>query len=67
MKVELIAVGKIKPPFTEAEGHYLKMLKPLMPVAVTEVKDDEALGRKVTVATVPIRERWWRWRPGAGT
>jgi len=50
MKVELIAVGKIKPPFTEAEGHYLKMVKPLMPVEITEVKDDATLGRNVTAA-----------------
>ena len=47
MKVELIAVGKIKPPFAEAESHYLKMLKPLTPVDVTEVKDDAALARAV--------------------
>lgn len=50
MKVELIAVGKIRPPFTEAEGHYLKLLKPLQPVEVTEVKDDSALVRKVRAA-----------------
>ena len=50
MKVELITVGKARSPFVEAGTHYLKMLKPLMPVAVTEVKDDEALGRKVTAA-----------------
>lgn len=50
MKVELIAVGKIKPPFSEAETHYLKMLKPLMPVEVNEVKDDAALARTVTSA-----------------
>ncbi len=47
MKVELIAVGKIRPPFIEPEAHYLKMLKPLMPVEVTEAKDDAALARSV--------------------
>lgn len=47
MKVELIAVGKIKPPFTEAEAHYLKLLKPLMAVELSEMKDDAALRRKV--------------------
>lgn len=50
MKVELIAVGRIKAPFAEAENHYLKMLKPLMPVEVTEVKDDPALARSVAAA-----------------
>lgn len=50
MKVELIAVGKIKPPFVEAEAHYLKLLKPLMPVEVTETRDDDALGRQVKSA-----------------
>ena len=50
MKVELIAVGKIRPPFTEPESHYLKLLKPLMPVEVTEVKDDLALTRAVATA-----------------
>ncbi len=50
MKVELIAVGKIKPPFAEAEAHYLKLLKPLMPVEVTETRDDDALGRQVKSA-----------------
>lgn len=48
MKVELIAVGKVKPPFAEAESHYLKLLKPLLPVEVTELKDDAALARHVS-------------------
>jgi len=50
MKVELMAVGKIKAPFAEAEAHYLKLLGPLQPVQVTELKDDEALARTVTAA-----------------
>jgi 23S rRNA (pseudouridine1915-N3)-methyltransferase len=50
MKVELIAVGKIRPPFTESESHYLKLLKPLMPVELTETKDDATLARSVTAA-----------------
>lgn len=47
MKVELIAVGRIRPPFEEAEAHYRKLLKPLLPIEVTEVKDDPALIRMV--------------------
>ena len=50
MKVELIAVGKIRPPFAESEAHYLKLLKPLMPVEVSELKDDAALARTVSSA-----------------
>jgi 23S rRNA (pseudouridine1915-N3)-methyltransferase len=50
LKVELIAVGKIKAPFAEAESHYLKLLKPLMPIEVSEVKDDETLARNVIAA-----------------
>ena len=50
MKVDLLAVGRVRPPFDDAEAHYLKLLKPLMPVAVTEVKDDEALTRWVAAA-----------------
>lgn len=47
MKIELIAVGRIRKPFTEAEAHYLKLLKPLMPVELSELKDDRALARRV--------------------
>lgn len=50
MKVELIAVGRIKPPFAESEAHYLKLLKPLQPVEVTELKDDASLTRTVNAA-----------------
>lgn len=50
MKVELIAVGRVRAPFADAESHYLKLLKPLMPVEVTEVKDDDALARQVKAA-----------------
>ena len=45
MKVELITVGKARSPFVEAGAHYLKMLKPLTPVEVTEVRDDASLIR----------------------
>ncbi len=62
MKVELITVGKARSPFVEAGGHYLKMLKPLTPVEVTEVKDDAALIRTVQSATASGGNR-----PDAGT
>jgi 23S rRNA (pseudouridine1915-N3)-methyltransferase len=62
MKVELITVGKARSPFVEAGTHYLKMLKPLTPVEVTEVKDDAALIRTVQSARASGGTR-----PDAGT
>lgn len=62
MKSELVAVGKIRPPFAEAETHYLKLLRALMPVEMTEVRDDQAMLR--LVAGVADRSRN---RPDPGT
>lgn len=47
MKITILAVGRIRPPFTEAEAHYLKLIKPRQSVEVIEVKDDAALLRRV--------------------
>ena len=40
MKVALIAVGKAKSPFAEADAHYRKLLERHQPVEVIEVRDD---------------------------
>ncbi len=40
MKVTLITVGKVKPPFDEADAHYRKMLTRQQPVEVIEVRDE---------------------------
>ena len=40
MKVVVIAVGKAKAPFAEADAHYLKLLKRHQPVDVIEVRDE---------------------------
>ena len=40
MKVRLIAVGKAKAPFVEAEAHYRKLLQRNQPVEVIEVRDE---------------------------
>ncbi len=40
MKVVVIAVGKAKAPFAEAEAHYRKLLRRHQPVDVTEVRDE---------------------------
>ncbi len=47
MKITVLAVGRIRPPFNEAEGHYMKMLRTKQSVEVVEVKDDEALSRRL--------------------
>ena len=40
MKTCLITVGKVKPPFAEADVHYRKLLKRHQPVEVIEVRDE---------------------------
>lgn len=46
MKLTILAVGRIKPPFAEAEAHYLKLARPRNRIEVIEVKDDRALVRR---------------------
>lgn len=40
MKVSLIAVGKAKDPFAEAEAHYRRLLSRHQPVELIEVRDE---------------------------
>jgi 23S rRNA (pseudouridine1915-N3)-methyltransferase len=40
VKVKLIAVGKVKAPFAEADAHYRKMLQRHQPVQMIEVRDE---------------------------
>ncbi|MGH2924271.1 MAG: 23S rRNA (pseudouridine(1915)-N(3))-methyltransferase RlmH [Solirubrobacterales bacterium] len=40
MKVVVIAVGKAKAPFAEADAHYRKLLRRHQPVEVIEVRDE---------------------------
>lgn len=47
MKVTVLAVGRIRSPFDEAENHYMKMLRTKQSVEIIEVKDDEALARRL--------------------
>src|SRR3954463_15492137 len=47
MKFTLLAVGKLKGPFTAAEAHYRKLLSRHQPVDVVEVRDDPDLLRKL--------------------
>ena len=47
MKVTVLAVGRVKAPFRDAQAHYLKMLGSKQRVEVVEVKDGEGLVRRV--------------------
>ena len=40
MKLVLIAVGKVKAPFADADAHYRKLLQRHQPVEVIEVRDE---------------------------
>ncbi|MFL5907194.1 MAG: 23S rRNA (pseudouridine(1915)-N(3))-methyltransferase RlmH [Solirubrobacterales bacterium] len=40
MRVSVIAVGKVKAPFAEADAHYRKLLQRHQPVEVIEVRDE---------------------------
>lgn len=47
MKVRVLAVGRSKAPFIEAQAHYLKLLAPRLPVEVVEARDDARLEGRV--------------------
>ncbi|MGK2933186.1 MAG: 23S rRNA (pseudouridine(1915)-N(3))-methyltransferase RlmH [Solirubrobacterales bacterium] len=74
MKITLLAIGRIRPPFDEAEAHYMKMLLRKQSVEVIEVKDDEALARRLDpdshVVALDIdgkqldSEGWAKWLDG---
>ena len=63
MKTTVLAVGKIKPPFAEAEAHYVKLLGRYQPVEIAEARDDEALVDRIPGdATVVALDRTGRER-----
>ncbi|MFM9044060.1 MAG: 23S rRNA (pseudouridine(1915)-N(3))-methyltransferase RlmH [bacterium] len=47
MKTTLIAVGKARAPFAEADAHYLKLLSRRLPVELIEVRDGESVAARV--------------------
>ncbi len=47
MKTTLIAVGKAKAPFAEADAHYLKLLSRRLPVELIEVRDDDSVAARI--------------------
>ena len=47
MKLTVLAVGRIKAPFAEAQAHYMKMLGPRQRVEVVEVKTGDGLSGRI--------------------
>ena len=47
MRIVILAVGRLKPPFADDAEHYLKLLAPKARVEVLEVREDERLARRI--------------------
>ena len=47
LNTQVLAVGKIKAPFADAEAHYRKLLGRYQPLTVVEARDDADLLRKL--------------------
>jgi 23S rRNA (pseudouridine1915-N3)-methyltransferase len=47
VRIVVLAVGKLRPPFEDDVAHYEKLLQGQARVELIEVKDDEALGRRI--------------------
>jgi 23S rRNA (pseudouridine1915-N3)-methyltransferase len=58
VKVTIVAVGKVKEPFADADAHYRKLLRRHQPVDVIEVRDEVNIeGRIPTRAHVIALDR----------
>jgi 23S rRNA (pseudouridine1915-N3)-methyltransferase len=51
LKVVLLAVGKVKQPFADADAHYRQLLRRHQPVEVIEVRDEANLAGRVPQRT----------------
>jgi 23S rRNA (pseudouridine1915-N3)-methyltransferase len=47
MRISVIAVGRLRPPFQDDVQHYHKLLAGLARVEVTEVREDEHVARRI--------------------
>ena len=47
MRTTLLVVGKVRPPYDEADAHYRKLLSRYQPLDVIEVKADRDLERRL--------------------
>ena len=47
MRLEVLAVGRLRPPFADDVAHYEKLLRRQARVEIVEVREDEALARRI--------------------
>ena len=47
MRLEVLAVGRLRPPFADDVAHYQKLLRRQARVEIVEVREDEALERRI--------------------
>ena len=47
MKVTVLAVGRLRPPYVDDVEHYLKMLRRYATVEVVEVREDDDVARRI--------------------
>ena len=47
MRYIVLAVGRLRPPFSDDVAHYEKLLRRQARVEIVEVREDEALGRRI--------------------
>jgi 23S rRNA (pseudouridine1915-N3)-methyltransferase len=47
LRATLIAVGKVKAPFADADAHYRRLLQRHQPVEVIEVRDEPAIAGRI--------------------
>ena len=47
MRLVLICVGKVKPPFTDDVAHYERLLRPHARLETIEVSDDSAVAKRI--------------------
>jgi 23S rRNA (pseudouridine1915-N3)-methyltransferase len=47
MRIVVVAVGRVKPPFADDVAHYAKLLSGHTPLDLLEVREDEAVERRI--------------------
>ena len=54
MRLIVLAAGRLRPPFTDDVAHYERLLRRQARVEVVEVREDEALARRIGINGVPF-------------
>ena len=47
MKVKILAIGRLRPPYVDDVEHYLKMLTRYASVEVVQLREDDAVDRRI--------------------